>query len=87
MPACGAWSPAFWRVLVFGCVGMALFGYDTGVVSGSLIMVSDDFNLDTFRKEFAVSATVFFAALGSVFGAPLNDQFGRRPIVATAAAL
>ena len=80
-------TPSFWSVLIFGCVGMGLFGYDTGVVSGSLIMVSDDFKLDAFRQEFAVSATVLFAALGSVIGAPLNDQVGRRPVVGAAAVL
>ena len=82
-----AWTPAFWRVLVFGCIGMALFGYDTGVVSGSLIMVSSDFELDTFRKEFAVSVTVLFAAVGSVVGAPLNDTYGRKPVVMGSAML
>ena len=82
-----AWTPTFWRVLVFGCIGMALFGYDTGVVSGSLIMVSSDFELDTFRKEFAVSVTVLFAAVGSVAGAPLNDTYGRKPVVSTSAVL
>ena len=81
------YTPAFWRVLIFGCVGMALFGYDTGVVSGSLVMMSSDFELDTFRKEFAVSSTVLLAAVGSVAGAPLNDHFGRRPVVAAAALL
>ena len=82
-----AWTPTFWRVLVLGCIGMALFGYDTGVVSGSLIMVSSDFELDTFRKEFAVSVTVLFAAVGSVAGAPLNDTYGRKPVVSTSAVL
>ena len=82
-----AWTPTFWRVMIFGCVGMALFGYDTGVVSGSLIMVSSDFELDTFRKEFAVSATVLFAAVGSVAGAPLNDTYGRKLVVTCSAVL
>ena len=81
------YTPAFWRVLIFGCVGMALFGYDTGVVSGSLVMLSSDWELDTFRQEFAVSATVLFAGVGSVLGAPLNDYFGRRPVVMFAAVL
>jgi len=82
-----AWSPDFWKVVIFGCMGMALFGYDTGVVSGSLVMMDKDFQLDNFRKEFAVSATVLFAAFGSVIGSPLNDHYGRRPVIASSAIL
>lgn len=81
------WTAQFWYVLIFGCTGMALFGYDTGVVSGSLVMMDRDFQLDNFRKEFAVSATVLFAAFGSVVGSRLNDRFGRRPVIASSAIL
>ena len=71
-------TPGLLRVVVFGCVGMALIGYDTGVVSGSLVMMSKDMEMDNFRKDFAVSATILLAAVGSVMGIPINDRFGRR---------
>jgi len=37
---------AFSLVLVFlACIGGFLFGYDTGIISGSIVLIADDFDL------------------------------------------
>ena len=37
---------SFSLVLVFlSCIGGFLFGYDTGIISGSIVLIDDDFDL------------------------------------------
>lgn len=75
------------RVMVFGCLGMLLFGYDTGIVSGAMVMVKEDIEMNTAQTEEVVSVTLLFAAISTVVGIPLNSQFGRKPVVLGAAVL
>ncbi|KAJ8046807.1 Proton myo-inositol cotransporter [Holothuria leucospilota] len=65
----------------FAAIGGFLFGYDTGVVSGALILLKQEFTLTTVWQEIFVSITIFAAAISAVFGGLLNDRFGRRPVI------
>jgi sugar porter (SP) family MFS transporter len=58
-----------------------LFGYDTGVISGAILFVQDDFHLTTFQEEVVVSAVLFGALLGAAAGGKLADRFGRRKVL------
>uniref|UniRef100_A0A6T7WLS0 Major facilitator superfamily (MFS) profile domain-containing protein n=1 Tax=Pyramimonas obovata TaxID=1411642 RepID=A0A6T7WLS0_9CHLO len=83
-----AGEPARLRWLtVFSCVGMALFGYDTGVVSGSLVLMEHDIDLSDFQKEVVVSSTALLAAAGALLGGPISDSFGRKPVITIASIL
>jgi len=62
----------------FTAIGGFLFGYDTGVISGAMIMLKDEFYLSTLWQEMVISVTVFFAALFSLIGGVLNSYFGRK---------
>ena len=64
-------------------VGGFLFGYDTGVVSGAMLLIEDDPDIhpDTFWKELIVSATVGAAWLFALVGGPCNEFFGRKPTI------
>ena len=45
----------FTKALVtFAAIGGFLFGYDTGVVSGAMILIKDEFNLTTVWEEVVV---------------------------------
>ncbi|KAI8339918.1 general substrate transporter [Chlamydoabsidia padenii] len=58
----------FVYILVFCvCVGGFLFGYDTGVISGALQPIQDEFHLSTVDKELIVGATTFGAIFGGFF--------------------
>ena len=42
-------------------IGGLLFGYDTGVISGALLFLRQDFGLNATTQEIAVSAGIIFA--------------------------
>lgn len=62
----------------FSALGGFLFGYDTGVVSGAMLLLKKEMNLDNLWQELVVSSTVGAAALSSLCGGYLNGWLGRR---------
>ncbi|KAI9259355.1 general substrate transporter [Sporodiniella umbellata] len=68
-------------LVVCVCIGGFLFGYDTGVISGALVLIQDEFNLTSVQKELVVGATTFGAVFGGFFAGLLTDRFGRRLLV------
>ncbi|KAL5788062.1 hypothetical protein ACOSP7_005011 [Xanthoceras sorbifolium] len=56
-------------------IGGLLFGYDTGVISGALLYIREDF------EETIVSMAVAGAIVGAGVGGWMNDRFGRRPSI------
>ncbi|EDO46902.1 predicted protein [Nematostella vectensis] len=65
----------------FAAIGGFLFGYDTGVVSGAMILISEVFHLSDFWHELIVSGTIGTAIVGAVLGGILNDSLGRKPVL------
>lgn len=68
-------------------VGGLLFGYDTGVVSGALPLLEEEFSLSDFEEEAFVSAAIAACVIGALIGGPLSDKIGRRPTIIIAAVL
>ena len=66
-------------------IGGGLFGYDTGVVSGAMILIDDRFNLDYFWHELIVSVTIAAAAVSALVSGVLNELFGRKKVMLLAA--
>ncbi|WAR25198.1 MYCT-like protein [Mya arenaria] len=62
----------------FSAIGGFLFGYDTGVVSGAMLLLKDKFKLTSFEEEIIVSVTIGFAFLFALIGGWMNDKFGRK---------
>eukprot|EP00048_Salpingoeca_helianthica_P008950 m.128582 g.128582 ORF g.128582 m.128582 type:complete len:542 (+) comp14733_c0_seq4:122-1747(+) len=71
----------------FAAIGGFLFGYDTGVISGAMLLLKDRFSLSATQQELVVSLTVAGAIVGAAAGGRLTDQFGRRPIIIVAAVI
>src|ERR671917_1430870 len=66
--------------------GGLLFGYDTGVISGALLFIREDFApLSAFLEGIIVSTLLVGAVVGAISGGPFSDRFGRRPAVLLAA--
>ncbi|GMK54291.1 hypothetical protein CspeluHIS016_0108770 [Cutaneotrichosporon spelunceum] len=73
---------------VRGLVGAAaisglLFGYDTGVISGTLVVIGTDLGaaLTTHQKEAITSATTLGALFGSLGAGALSDARGRKGVL------
>lgn len=78
-------TPGFVYVLTFfSALGGFLFGYDTGVISGAMILLRNEFQLSLVWQEYIVSVTVAAAALFAPIGGFLNDRFGRKPVIMAA---
>ncbi|KAH0460316.1 hypothetical protein IEQ34_010979 [Dendrobium chrysotoxum] len=62
-------------------IGGLLFGYDTGVISGALLYIRDEFrevNDSSFLQETIVSMALFGAMIGAAAGGWINDVYGRK---------
>lgn len=62
-------------------IGGLLFGYDTGVISGALLYIKDDFPLvkeSSFLQETIVSMALLGAIIGAAWGGWVNDAHGRK---------
>ncbi|XVF40099.1 hypothetical protein PTKIN_Ptkin01aG0084900 [Pterospermum kingtungense] len=76
------WRNPFVLRLAFSAgIGGLLFGYDTGVISGALLYIRDDFksvDRQTVLQESIVSMAVAGAIIGAAIGGWMNDRYGRR---------
>ncbi|XP_009591988.1 inositol transporter 1 [Nicotiana tomentosiformis] len=62
-------------------IGGLLFGYDTGVISGALLYIKDEFpevNQSSFLQETIVSMALVGAMIGAAAGGWINDSYGRK---------
>ncbi|KAF1876324.1 hypothetical protein Lal_00029672 [Lupinus albus] len=83
-------NPYVLRLAFSAGIGGLLFGYDTGVISGALLYIRDDFK-DVDRKTWLQEAIVSTALAGAIVGASvggwMNDRFGRKVSILVADAL
>ncbi|CAL1532975.1 unnamed protein product [Lymnaea stagnalis] len=73
-----------WLLSSFAAIGGFLFGYDTGVISGAMLLLKDKFSLSSFWQEVIVSVTIGSAFLSALIGGYLNNKFGRKPVTLVA---
>jgi sugar porter (SP) family MFS transporter len=64
-----------------------LFGYDTGVISGAILFIKDQFKLTSAAEEGVVSAVLLGAVIGAALSGALTDRFGRRKVIIITAIL
>ncbi|CAH9116497.1 unnamed protein product [Cuscuta epithymum] len=80
-------TPYIMRLALSAGIGGFLFGYDTGVISGALLYIRDDFRAvqkHTWLQEMIVSMAVAGAVVGAGFGGWMNDKFGRKVAIMVA---
>ncbi|CAL0324872.1 unnamed protein product [Lupinus luteus] len=77
-------NPYVLRLAFAAGIGGLLFGYDTGVISGALLYIRDDFkdvDQKTWLQEAIVSMALAGAIIGAAIGGWINDRFGRRKAI------
>jgi sugar porter (SP) family MFS transporter len=75
-----------WTLVIslIAAIGGFLFGYDTGVISGAILYIGNDFTLTPFTTGCVVSGLLIGAAVGALAAGALADRLGRRPtLIAT----
>jgi SP family sugar:H+ symporter-like MFS transporter len=80
-----ALRPSGRTIYFFGALGGLLFGYDTGVISGALLFIPNDFKLTPFLQGAIVAALLLGAMVGAAFAGRLSDRMGRRKLIIIAA--
>lgn len=68
-------------VATVAAMGGLLFGFDTGVISGALLFIKQDFGLNALQQETVVSAVLVGAMLGAFFSGQITDRLGRKKVV------
>ena len=68
-------------------LGGLLFGYDTGVISGAILFIKNQFSLSSTMEEIVVSSVLAGAVCGATLGGALTDRFGRRSLILVSAAI
>src|SRR5947208_5402632 len=80
-----ALRPSRRAVYFIGALGGLLFGYDTGVISGALLFIPNDFKLSPFLQGAIVAGLLLGAMIGAAFAGWLSDRLGRRRLIIIAA--
>ncbi|KAF4921970.1 Myo-inositol transporter 1 [Colletotrichum viniferum] len=70
-----------WLCAAATAIGSMLFGYDTGVISGVLVVIGTDLGgkeLTHSEKELVTALTAAGALLGAIFAGLTADKLGRK---------
>ncbi|KAF2200440.1 putative MFS myo-inositol transporter [Delitschia confertaspora ATCC 74209] len=76
-----------WALTVCAGVSGLLFGYDTGVISSTLVSIGSDLSsrpLSTLDKSLITSCTSLFALIASPITGVLADHWGRKRVILVA---
>lgn len=75
-------TPGFVVVMaIVAAMGGLLFGFDTGVISGAIPFLQQDFGITDSSIELITTAGLLGAIIGALIGGSLTDKLGRRKIL------
>jgi len=71
---------------LIAALGGFLFGYDSGVINGTVDALQLAFDSDAVGTGFNVASMLLGCMIGSFFAGTLADRFGRKPVLLVTAA-
>ncbi len=74
-------------ISVIAALGGFLFGFDTAVVSGTLVPLKAQFDLTSFREGALVASALVGCMVGALIAGVVSDQFGRKATLILSAIL
>lgn len=74
-------------ISVVATIGGFLFGFDSGVINGTVDGLQQAFNSESVGTGFNVSSMLLGCAVGAFFAGRLADRYGRRALLMIAAVL
>lgn len=77
-------GPFVWLCASAAAIGGMLFGYDTGVISGVLVVIGNDLDgrpLASNEKELITALCAAGAFVGAIIAGMTADKYGRRPSI------
>lgn len=74
-------------ISVVATIGGFLFGFDSGVINGTVDGLKQAFNSDSVVTGFNVASMLLGCAVGAFFAGTLADKLGRRSLLMVAAVL
>ncbi|MCH8556854.1 MAG: sugar porter family MFS transporter [Balneolia bacterium] len=72
---------------VIAALGGFLFGFDSGVINGTVDALQHSFDSDAVGTGFNVASMLLGCAVGAFFAGNLADKFGRKPVMMVTAAV
>ena len=75
---------AFFIVLVAG-IGGILYGYDIGIIAGTIIFMKHEIALTVTQISILVAAVLGGGSIATLVSGQLADRFGRRTMITTSA--
>ncbi len=74
-------------VCLVAALGGFLFGFDTAVISGTISLVTQDFNLNAVSEGWFVSCALLGCIIGVSISGKLSDAYGRKIVMILSAVL
>jgi len=68
-------------ISIVAALGGFLFGFDSGVINGTVDALQSEFNSDEVGTGFNVASMLLGCAVGAFFAGNLADKWGRRPVM------
>ena len=68
-------------ISAIAAIGGFLFGFDSGVINGTVTALSKAFQSDSVATGFNVASVLLGCALGALLAGPAADRYGRKPVM------